>query len=573
MGEERVGSAKAVFSWTEEIIMETMSLLALPYFPDWTEDELNEFMGSSPAPASSKVHISPKNIHKSYQNPISRPKLVVLQKQSVDHPPIPSSFYSSPAHPQRRVAVATGVAIAVTAGTLTQGLSQTPVYEGSVQLAAQTVNASSRYIPTPQALPNIAAPSLMLDFSAEVLTSHLLLEPVVQQLKLPQLTYHSLVKNLTLTSENGLISLRYRDADPQRVQLVLDRITQAYVSYGQACQGNTCRGMQHVEAQIPQSQARLQKLGSEIEQLHQRYGVSNLQAQLKLLEARITDVTKQEVQLQGTLAAGQQTYQQLQQQISGQPAQSENIVQQLLSQDARYRSLLSQFQTLDQQLGNQFANLGGGDRNDLRSIQAQHQRVMNQLSQEAQSVLPQYLANPASNTQNPIFQNAIDLQFLQQSTLTFNSMQIMQARQSTLGQAKQNLEQQRSQLIKLLGQYERLKTKLDLEANALQRHFDQLKTLQKQSQPEVTLKVTDAPDVSRDQKGQPIATIPDLQRNLGIGAVLGVLAGIGVSAALERKRGQTTDSTEFGNMPVDVLMNRARELADMRLRSQFTQAA
>jgi polysaccharide biosynthesis transport protein len=551
--------------------METMSLLALPYFPDWTEDELNEFMRPSPVSASAKVGVSPKSIHKTYPTQIHRPKLVVLPKQSVVHPPMPSSVYSTTDHSQRRVVVAAGVAIAVTAGALTQCLSQAPVYEGSVQLAAQTVNASSRYISTPQAQPNIAAPSLMLNFSTEVLTSQLLLEPVVQQLNLPQLTYQSLVKNLTLTSENGLISLRYRDADPQRVQLVLDQITQVYVNYGQTCQGNACRGVQHVEAQIPQSQARLQQLGAEIEQLHQRYGVSNLQAQRQLLEARITDVTKQEAQLQGTLAAGQQTYQQLQQQVSGNPAGSENVVQQLLSQDARYRSLLSQFQTLDQQLGNQFANLGGGDRNDLRSIQAQHQRVMNQLSQEAQSVLPQYLANPASNTQNPIFQNAIDLQLLQQSILTFNSLQIMQARQETLGQAKQNLEQQRSQLIKLLGQYERLKTKLDLETNALQRHFAQLKILQKQAQPEVTLKVTDAPDVMRNQQGQPIATIPDLQRNLGIGAVLGVLAGIGVSAALERKRSQTT-STD-GNISVDVLMNRAKELADMRLRSQFTQAA
>jgi uncharacterized protein involved in exopolysaccharide biosynthesis len=138
---------------------------------------------------------------------------------------------------------------------------------------------------------------------------------------------------------------------------------------------------------------------------------------------------------------------------------------------------------------------------------------------------------------------------------------------------QQNLEQQRSQLIKFLGQYDRLRHKLDVETDALQLHFDQLKALQNQAQPEVTLKVTAAPDVLRDAQGQPIATVPNLQRNLGIGAVVGVLAGIGVAAALERKRMQPTDATEFGNIPVDVLMNRARELADLKLRSQVTQAA
>jgi hypothetical protein len=250
-------------------------------------------------------------------------------------------------------------------------------------------------------------------------------------------------------------------------------------------------------------------------------------------------------------------------------------VQRILSQDTRYRSLLTQFQDLDQQLGNQFANLGGGDPNDLRAIQAQHQRILNQLSQQAQSVLPQYLANPASNAQNPILQNSIDLQLLQQLILTLNSMQIMQARQTTLSLTQQNLEQQRSELIQFLGQYDRLRHKLDLETKALQLHFDKLKALQ--AQPEVTLKVTQAPDVLRDAQGQPIATVSNLQRNLGVGAVVGVLAGMGVAAALDRRRmqptGAPTDATEFGNIPVDVLMNRARELADMRLRSQVTQAA
>jgi uncharacterized protein involved in exopolysaccharide biosynthesis len=554
--------------------MESMSLLGLPYFPDWTEDEPDEFLESSPAASTAKASFSPKSIHKSYPTQIHKPKLVVLSKPSVAHVVANvtdrPSIYSSSDHPQRRVVVAAGVAIAVTAVALTQGLSQAPVYEGSVQLAAQTVSADRHAPSAPFAQPNIAAPSLMADFSAEVLTSHLLLDPVVQQI--PHLTYRSLVENLTLTSEGGRISVRYRDADPQRVELVLTQITQAYVDYGQVCQGNSCRGIEFVEAQIPQSQARLQQLRTEIEQLHQRYGVSNLQAQLKLLEARTADVGKQELQLRGTLAAGQKTYKQLHQQISG-GAASDAIVQQLLGQDARYRSLLTQFQNLDQQLGKQFANLGGGDPNDLRAIQAQHQRVLNQLSQQAQSVLPQYLTNPGSNAQNPIFQNPIDLQLLQQSILTLNSMQIMQARQTTLGLTQQNLEQQRSQLIKFLGQYDRLRHKLDVETDALQLHFDQLKALQNQAQPEVTLKVTAAPDVLRDAQGQPIATVPNLQRNLGIGAVVGVLAGIGVAAALERKRMQPTDATEFGNIPVDVLMNRARELADLKLRSQVTQAA
>jgi hypothetical protein len=199
--------------------------------------------------------------------------------------------------------------------------------------------------------------------------------------------------------------------------------------------------------------------------------------------------------------------------------------------------------------------------------------VTNQLLQQVQSILPQYLANPAANAQNPIFQNAVSLQLLQQSILTLNSIQIMQARQVTLGLVRQDLEQQRSQMISLLGQYDQLRQKLDLETDALQRHFNNLEALQKQAQPEVDLKVTTPPDVMRDRLGQPVAMVPNLQRNLGIGAILSTLLGIGAMAALERRRIQSTEPTELGNMPVDALMSRAKELADMRLQAQSARAA
>jgi uncharacterized protein involved in exopolysaccharide biosynthesis len=530
--------------------MESMSILGLPYFPDWTDDESGEFTRSSPesTAASAKPHSS------RYPTLIHKPRSVALPKNSVTNYTSYPSVHSSE-YPQRQVAVAAGVAIAVTAGAI--GLSQAPVYEGSVQLAAQAAIDSSRYAPALQVKPSVATP----EFSAEVLTSRVLLDPVVQQV--PHLTYQSLVENLTLTSENGLISLRYRDADPQRVQLVLAQVAQAYVNHGQSCQGNTCQGVQSVENQISQSRARHQKLSTEMEQLRQQYSINNYQAQLQRVEDRTADVTQQQSQLQATLATGQRDYRQLRQQISGElTSASGEIVPQLLS--ARYRSLLFQFQALDQQLGNQFVSTSGGDPDDLRATQAQHQRVMNQLVLEAQSVLPQ---NSTS-----AFPDGMDLQLLQQSVLTFNSVQIMQARQVTLGQAKQNLEQQRSQLLEFIGQYNDLRQQLDQETNTLQLHLKKLEALQSQPQPE-TLKVTDEPDVIRDQQGQPIVMIPNVQRNLGIAAVLGVLAGVSVSAAMERKRMQTKTYTEVENIPVDVLLNRAKELADTKLRSQFSPVA
>ncbi len=574
-------------------------LFALPYCqndrnasPDGNS-VTSPFSPAAPVSRKRTAFSVPSSTLSLHSSGIPKPQLVVLpQPPSLPQPLSLPAYSASDSSPQR-AAIAVGLAIAATAGALTQVLSQAPVYEGSVELAAQTIAPTDRYNDSvQQAQSNISPPSLMVDISTadistDVLTSPRLIDPVIQQLQLPQLSYQSLVKNLALTTEGGRILVRYRDADPQRVQAVLSQLTQSYISYGQECQGSTCRGVKSVEDQIPQSQARLQNLRTEIEQLHQQYGVDNLQVQLKLLETRTADVAKQELQLQGKLAEAQQIYTQFSQRLALKPVEapqtaagqaaggqpSVEIPNQLLSQDSRYRMLLTQFQALEQQLGKQFANLGGGDRNDIQALQAQHQRVTNQLLQQSQSLLPQYLANPGANTRNPIFQNAVSLQLLQQSILTLNSIQIMQARQSTLTLAKQDLEQQRSQMIRLLGQYDQLRQKLDLETDALQRHFNNLKALQKQAQPEIELKVTAPPDIMRDRSGQPVATVPNLQRNLGIGAILGALLGIGVMATTERRKVQSTELTEFGNMPVDALMNRAKQLADMQLQAQFARAA
>jgi polysaccharide biosynthesis transport protein len=563
----------------EEMTTMEAKLLALPYFPYGASDDTNKFIQSSlPTPPISR-HGSPHfptSILQAHRHRIHEPHVALPQPL----PYFPS--YALLDQSQRRAAIAAGLAIAVTTGALTQVLNQAPVYQGSVELAAQTTAPANRYsVPVQPAQANISFSRLLddisTDISIDVLTSPRLLDPVVQKLQLPQLSYRSLVENLTLTTEDGRILVHYRDTDPQRVQAVLSQLTQAYVNYGKECQGSTCRGIQSVEDEIPTSQARLQKLKTEIEQLHQQYGVDNLQVHLKLLTVRTTEATKEEAKLQGKLMLAQQILAQLQQRlaltatnISQSPAE---IPDQLLSKDSRYQMLLTQFQTLDHQLGKQFSNLGGVDANDLRATQAQHQRVMTQFVQQSQSILPQYLANPAANTQNPIFQNEVNLKLLQQLILALNSVQIMQTRQKTLELAKQDLEQQRSQMISLLGRYDKLRQKLDLETDALQRHFDNLEALQKQAQPEIDLKVTAPPELMHDRLGQPTAIIPNMQKTLGIGAVLSVLIGIGATAVLERRRVQPTEPTEFGNMPVDALMNRAKELADMRLRSQFPRAS
>jgi polysaccharide biosynthesis transport protein len=481
---------------------------------------------------------------------------------------------------QRRVMVVAGVAIGVTAGVLTQVLSQAPLYEGSFEITAEQVAPTSPYIKdqniqesmAAQQSANIAPPSLMSELVSDnailELKSPTVLAPVVAQLQkqIPQLDYQTLRDRLTLTVTGQTLKIQYQDVDPQRVQLVLSELSQAYLNHGQDCQSESCKGMKFIEQQIPPVQARVQAIRTEIEQLQKSKDVNNLEAQLQNLDRQNTDLSSQAAQLEGQLAEAQQRYTQIQQRTVLKP--DEAIAQQFLTQDTRYQLLLSQFQTLDQQFAQQFIQVR--DVNETRALQAQYQRVANQLTQQAQSILPQYLANPASNTQNPVFQDRGQIQLLQQSILVVHSMNLMQARQVTLKLALQNVKQQRQQMIELLGKYDVLRRKLASETQALQQYFDQLAILEKQAaETEMAYTVVTPPDLMRDVWGNPAASVPDLQRNLGIGSLLGVLLGIGVAATIDRRK----LTLDLEQLPIDTLMGKAKELADLRLREQLMEAA
>jgi polysaccharide biosynthesis transport protein len=505
-------------------------------------------------------------------SPIAISPTVLQNSPPLSPEPLPAPVRSDSSwlDSQRAIIIATSVAISTAA--LTPLLNQSPIYEGSFQLKSAQATLQGQYIQKPEhttAQPSVVPPTAI---DPRTLKSAKLLEPVLQKLQLPHLDYRSLIRNLTLTTEGGQTKVTYRDADPQRVQLVLDQLSQAYVAYGQECQSETCRGIRYIEEQIPQSQTEIQKLSAAIEKLHQQYGVKNLQAQLNVLNQRTTDLAKQEVQLQGKLAEAKQTYRQLQQRMA--LKENETIALQLLSQDSRYRMLLTQFQTLDRQFAPQFANLEGND-SAVKSLQVQHQRISDQLTQQAQSLLPQYLSNPAANTQNPVFQNQSQLQLLQQSILVLHSSQLMEARLATMAAAKQAIDQQRQAMIQLLGQYNQLRQTLDAETLSLHTYFDQLEQLQKLSASDVELEITQEPELLRDRVGQPTAIIPDWQRNLGIAAAVGLLVGVGTAAAGDRRRQSEASGSvlDLGDLPVDVLISKAKGLADLRLREQFQQVA
>ncbi|HEY9659358.1 MAG TPA: hypothetical protein V6C65_12955, partial [Allocoleopsis sp.] len=473
------------------------------------------------------------------------------------------STFSSPLHhedPQpagrpigipRQVGLVAGVAIAVTAGTISQVVNQAPEYEGNFQLAVQPEATAPETVPVPQ-IENTN--QRITETQLRILQSPRLLDPVIERLQAdnPKMDYYGFIKNLHL-QRNGdhAIEVSYRDIDPQRVKLVLEQLAQTYVQYSQECRDGACQGLKFVEAQVPQVQQRVENLRTKIEQFHQQHGLNNLEAQVRLFTMRSTEIAKQSADLQGKLAEARQQNKELQLRMALKP--EDKIAENLLKQDQRYQALLNQFQTLDRQLAQALSRYEAEDP-QLKAINAQHQQVVAQLHQEAAQILPRQLANPTANLQDPIFQDPKLLELLQQAIQNTHYIQLLEVRQQTLGEAQQILAQQKQELATILRQYGDLRQQLQSETQILQQYIDQRDLLRTQAQQQqFTWTLASTPDLVKNASGEPVADyFHSLKEDVGSAAILGVLLGLAVAIVQEEKRrNQTSPIANLASNPAN----------------------
>ena len=455
-----------------------------------------------------------------------------------------NELHTSTAIP-RQVSIVAGVAIAVTAGTFSQIIHQSPEYEGTFELAAQPGTTNTEPTVSPQ-IEEVNQP--ITETQLRILQSPRLLEPIIEQLKDedPEFDYHHFIQNLDLTIDSHQqLEVSYRDLDPARVKLVLEQLAQIYVEYSQECQNGTCKGLRFVEAQIPQVQQRVDTLRNKIQQFHQEYGLKNLEGQVQLITNRSTEVAKQSADIQVKLAEARQQYQDLQARLALKP--EETIAKTLLQQDQRYQVLLQQFQLLDSRLTQALSTAQASDP-ALQTLTNQHQQLVAQMHNEAMQVLPRKLADPDANLQDPIYQEPQLLELLQQSIRSTHFIQLLEIRQQTLEQAQQLLDRQKQEMANFLRSYADLRQQLQSETQILQQYIDKRDLLRAQisQQEDIEWKVVSAPALLRDSSGQPVADyFHNLKQDAASAAILGMLLGLAVAIVQEEKRRKRT-SPMFG---------------------------
>lgn len=459
--------------------------------------------------------------------------------------PIDASTNRSFVNIPHQAGLVAGMAIAITAGTISQVVNQSPQYEGTFQLTVQTQpqSAGGTAIPAPQ-IEDVN--QTIGETQVRILESPRLLDPIIKQLqaKNPDLDFHGFTKNLDVTVKGDRqLEVRYRDTSPERIQLVLEQLAQTYVEYGQDCQDSACQGLKFVETQIPQIQQRITGLREKVQQFHQRYGLKNLEGQVRLFSNRSVEISRQSAELEGKLTQARRQHSELQARMALQP--NEAIAQDILDKDANYQTLLKQFREVDQQLVLAMSSYRAEDA-ALQSLNTQHQKLVAQLNQAATQALPVYMAKPNANLQDPIFQEPQLLQLLQQSIGATHYIHMLEVRQQTITQAQQAVTKRKQELATALRQYSDLRQQLQSETQILQQYIDKRGFLQAQSaQQKVSWQLSTPPKLVTNADGKPVADhLYSLREDLGSAAVFGSLLGVAIAVVFREKQSRAQQNKE-----------------------------
>jgi uncharacterized protein involved in exopolysaccharide biosynthesis len=113
-------------------------------------------------------------------------------------------------------------------------------------------------------------------------------------------------------------------------------------------------------------------------------------------------------------------------------------------------------------------------------------------------------------------------------------VQVLDHRQKMLAHTEEQLQQQSDRIANLLRQYGEQQQQLQTETQSLQQYLDKLEELKAQTSP-VAWKLAAEPRLKDQPVQEPAPIVKDLKRDVSSGAILGVVAGMGVAAALEQK--------------------------------------
>jgi polysaccharide biosynthesis transport protein len=466
---------------------------------------------------------------------------------------------------RRRIGVIVGIAVVTATSGAIWAASQTAKYEGKFQMLVEPLKTSDSELlkllsqTLQQNVNEITKQNTTaLDYNAlmEVLKSPKLIDPVVQELltKYPGTTYDQLVGGdapsgkiapgrlgtLYITriakgkDESRVIEVRYRDIDPQKVEIVLDRVSQAYRKYSiDQQQTNLRQGMRFIEQQIPKIQLRVNTLQGQMQLFQQHYGLYNPQLQSEQLLKRLDDVKTQRLEVERKLAEARSLYGSLQNQLGMQ--QNAAIAASALSESPQYQQILTRIREVEAKIATESVKYNEASP-IMQDLREQREKLLPLLNQEQRLALGNNNGEPLPS-QVGTYQNSIRRELTQQLANTTNQVQSLTANLQTLLQSESQMSEQIRQYPVVARQHTNLQRDLQVSTDTLNQLLTKQEALRVDTaQQEVPWELIMPPTLPRDKKGDVVPITPSPTSTAMMGGIGGLLLGALAAFAIENKQ-------------------------------------
>ncbi|RUS98027.1 hypothetical protein DSM106972_082460 [Dulcicalothrix desertica PCC 7102] len=462
---------------------------------------------------------------------------------------------------RRRAWLIALVTVAVAATSTVWSATRTPKYEGRFQIMVEPLKTTDSELlkllskTLQQNVNEITKQNTTaLDYNAlmEVLKSPKLIGPVVKELRteFPDINYDQLVGSsvagktpairegtLLMTrlakgkDESRVIEVRFRDQNPQKIESVLQEVSQAYRKYSIEQQQSSLRqGMKFVEQQVPKLQMRVSTLQGQLQAFQQRYNFYNPQLQGEQLLNRLDTIKVQRLETERKFLEARSLYTSLQGQLG--MSQSDAIAASALSESPQYQQLRTRIGELDAQIAAQSVRYQEASP-VMRSLREQREKLLPLLQQEEQLALGNR-AGARFPSSVATYQNTVRRDLTKQLADSTNQMQSLDASLRALTQAEYQLNQQINQYPQVARQYANLQRDLQIATDTQNQLLARQEALRVDvAQQEVPWEIIMPPTLPRDKQGRLVPVSPAASQNILLGGIAGLLLGTGAAFVLE----------------------------------------
>lgn len=285
----------------------------------------------------------------------------------------------------------------------------------------------------------------------------------------------------TIPVAENTIGLKQSDADTQVLTPPIDgpqlraAFSTAAAENNSTCHDSTCKGLAFIEKRLPEIQAQVRELRTEMQQFQTQHTSQNLQTYRSILAYRSNDVARRQAELAGKSQQLEQQFISLTAVLALQPNEANQIAN-LLKTDTTYQRRLQQLQALEQEIAIEYSNLDLNNE-QLEILYTEYAQMAEQLRQIAQTVLVNYVSAASVEFSDPLWQEDSYQALLQELMDLSHLRQMLVVEQHTLAQIEIKLVERRDELAVLLKEYATMQRQLESQNKILQQYVDRRQVL------------------------------------------------------------------------------------------------